>query len=72
MYGWIKIFGPWQLVRQLGRFMDEQGQVLGANPVDFPLVLDLQQGDLVVVAFTVKACSLVGCHNNLSIGCDKF
>ena len=48
MYGWIEIFDPWQLVRQLGGFMDEYGQVLGANPVDLPLVLDLQQWDLVV------------------------
>ncbi len=65
MYSRVKIFSTRKLVSQLGGLMDEHGQVLGTNPVDIPLVLDLQEGYLVMVAFTVNASGLIGCHIKL-------
>lgn len=65
MYSRVKIFSTRQLVSQLGGLVYEHGQVLGANPIDIPLVLDLQEWHLGMVAFTVNASGLIGCHIKL-------
>ncbi len=53
MLGRAEFLHPRQLVRQLGGLVDEDGQVLRADPIGLALVKDLQQGDLLVVTFAV-------------------
>ncbi len=42
MLGRAELLYTWQLVRQLGRLMDEDGQVLRPDPIGVALIVDLQ------------------------------
>ena len=46
-------FKTWQLIGQLNRFMDQNRQVLGANPILFSLILEKQQWDVLITLTTI-------------------
>ena len=50
---WSNKFEPWKLISYLIRFMDQNRQMLGADPVLFSLVLEKQQRDGLVTLITI-------------------
>jgi len=59
----LQVLEPGQVRRKLGRLVDQDGEVLRADPVLLAPVLKLDQGDLVVGALAVQAGVLWGGHN---------
>jgi hypothetical protein len=48
-------FETWQFLGQLTRFMDQNRQMLGADPILFSLILEKQQRDDLIALITIDA-----------------
>jgi hypothetical protein len=55
VFGGADVLQAWQLVSQLGGLVDQDGQVLRANPASIASILDLDQGHVVLVKLTDDA-----------------
>jgi hypothetical protein len=61
-FGSAQVSRSRQLICKLGGFMNQDWQMLGADPQVFASIVYCNQGDFVGVAFAIKAVRLVGGH----------
>jgi hypothetical protein len=64
----MQLFSPRQFSDELGGLVDQNREVLRANPIVPVLVFDCQQRNFLAALLTHKADMVIGCHGGLQKG----